>query len=93
TSLSNSHTNAINDSLNTSHSASSSTAVSNSHSSAINDSLSSPLNASHSSSMNESFNSSLGSHGAAGTGFEAQAQAQGHASAADHTTLPGTEHH
>jgi hypothetical protein len=43
--------------------------------------------------MNESFNSSLGSHGAAGTGFEAQAQAQGHASVADHTTLPGTEHH
>ncbi|TDZ96300.1 hypothetical protein CCUG60885_02443 [Mycobacteroides salmoniphilum] len=93
TSLSNSHTNAINDSLNTSHSASSSAAVSNSHSSAINDSLSSPLNASHSSSMNESFNSSMGSHGAAGTGFEAQAQAQGHASAADHTALPGTEHH
>ncbi|QCH25891.1 IniB N-terminal domain-containing protein [Mycobacteroides salmoniphilum] len=93
TSLSNSHTNAINDSLNTSHSASSSTAVGTSHSSAINDSLSSPLNASHSSSMNESFNSSMGSHGAAGTGFEAQAQAQGHASATDHTALPGTEHH
>ncbi|ETZ86502.1 hypothetical protein L829_0039 [Mycobacteroides abscessus MAB_030201_1075] len=43
--------------------------------------------------MNESFGSSMGSHGAAGTGFEAQGHAQGHASETAHTTLPGAEHH
>ncbi|WP_264079897.1 hypothetical protein [Mycolicibacter hiberniae] len=43
--------------------------------------------------MNESLSSSMGSHAAAGTGFEAQGHAQSHAAATDHTALPGTEHH
>lgn len=83
-----SHTQAINDSLNSSHSLSNTTAVSNTHSTALNDSL----NTSHSTSLNDSMNSSLGSHNTT-TGFEQTAHVQDHTSASGHTTLPGAEHH